>query len=107
MPSPQIEDEIVERWLAGEKADDIALSVGVSRSTVFSVVRNRGMTTSKGPRARPEVHGDQILERYEAAQREIGKLQLRIEQLENELHVRTLEQREAERQLRDKKRDGT
>ena len=94
MPSPQIEDEIVDRWAAGEKADDIAEAVGVSRSTVYAVVRNRGMTTQRGPRTSGEIPVASVMSEFAAAQREIGRLQLRVEQLEDELAARRLRQGE-------------
>lgn len=79
-------DEIARRRQAGEKPDDIAKALGVSRSAVYVVLRDRGLTAPRvSARA---VTANELLEQLTAAQRQIGQLE------QENLRLRTaLEQR--------------
>lgn len=82
-----IEDEIARRRQAGERPDDIAKALGISRSAVYVVLRDRGLTAPQtSARA---VTASELLKQLTEAQRTIGQLEQEVERLRMALERRS------------------
>lgn len=76
-------DEIARRRQAGEKPDDIAKALGVSRSAVYVVLRDRGLTAPRS--SGRAISANELLEQLTAAQRIIGQLEQENQRLRDAL----------------------
>jgi hypothetical protein len=78
-------DKVVAMYQSGARLVDITRETGVPRPTIYWALRQRGITPSRTKAASTEeitVH--QVLEQLAVANREVGRLQARVEQLEEQ-----------------------
>lgn len=80
-------DKVVSMYQSGARLVDITRETGVPRPTIYWALRQRGITPSRLKNVE-EVTVQQVLEQLAAANREVGKLQARIEGLEAQLAKR-------------------
>lgn len=83
----ELRHKVVEQYLAGRKMADIVADTGVSAPTVYTWIRKDGFEPVRRARSQP-LHAADLMRQLFDAHQEIGRLQERIEQLEQQLQKR-------------------
>ena len=73
-----VKQQIIERYLAGDKIAVIESSTGVSRPTIYTYIKDAGYTPARATKTKP-VHTRDVMEQLAEANQEIGRLQARLE----------------------------
>lgn len=73
-----VRQQIIERYLAGEKIALIESSTGVSKPTIYTFIREAGYTPSRKTKTKP-VYARDVMEQLAEANQEIGRLQAKLE----------------------------
>ena len=73
-----VRQQIIERYLAGDKVALIEASTGVSRPTIYTYVKDAGYTPARATKTKP-VHTRDVMEQLAEANQEIGRLQAKLE----------------------------
>jgi AcrR family transcriptional regulator len=75
-------DRVVELYMSGARLKDITAETGVPRPTIYYALRKRGLTPTRTKASDETITVSDVLQQLAAANREIGRLQARLEQLE-------------------------
>ena len=73
-----VKQQIIERYLAGDKIALIESSTGVSKPTIYAYIKLAGYTPSRATKTKP-VHARDVMEQLAEANQEIGRLQAKLE----------------------------
>jgi transposase-like protein len=73
-----VRQQIIERYLAGDKVALIEAATGVSRPTIYTYVKDAGYTPARATKTKP-VHTRDVMEQLAEANQEIGRLQAKLE----------------------------
>ena len=73
-----VKQQVIERYLAGEKISIIESSTGVSKPTIYTYIKLAGYTPSRATKTKP-VHARDVMEQLAEANQEIGRLQAKLE----------------------------
>jgi hypothetical protein len=73
-----VRQQIIERYLAGDKITVIESATGVSRPTIYTYIKDAGYTPARATKTKP-VHTRDVMEQLAEANQEIGRLQARLE----------------------------
>lgn len=78
-PHPEaVKNEIIERYLAGDKIAAIEQTTGVSKPTIYTYIKAAGYAPARRNRSKP-VHTRDVMEQLAEANQEIGRLQAKLE----------------------------
>ena len=88
----ELRQRVVEQYLSGRKLADIVLETGVSKPTVYTWLRQDGFEPVRRARSQP-LHASDLMRQLFEAHQEIGRLQERIEALEQQLQKRSQRKR--------------
>lgn len=78
-PHPEsVRQQIIERYLAGEKIALIEADSGVSKPTIYAYIKDAGYTPSRKTKTKP-VYARDVMEQLAEANQEIGRLQAKLE----------------------------
>ena len=78
-PHPEsVRQQIIERYLAGDKIALIESSTGVSKPTIYTFIRDAGYTPARKTKTKP-VYARDVMEQLAEANQEIGRLQAKLE----------------------------
>lgn len=83
----ELRDKVVEQYLAGHKIRDIAEETGVSQPTIYTWIRKSGFEPVRRARSQP-LHASDLMRQLFEAHQEIGRLQAKIESLEQQLETK-------------------
>lgn len=73
-----VRQQIIERYLAGDKIALIESSTGVSKPTIYTFIKDAGYTPSRKTKTKP-VYARDVMEQLAEANQEIGRLQAKLE----------------------------
>lgn len=73
-----VKQQVIERYLAGEKIALIESSTGVSKPTIYTYIKLAGYTPSRATKTKP-VYVRDVMEQLAEANQEIGRLQAKLE----------------------------
>jgi transposase len=74
-------DLVVTMYQNGERVSDIAAETGVTRPTIYWILRTRGVRPQRNTRE-DQLSAAELAEMLREAEREIGRLQERLERRE-------------------------
>lgn len=84
-PHPEaVKNEIIERYLAGDKIAAIESTTGVSKPTIYAYIKQAGYVPARRNKTKP-VYTRDVMEQLAEANQEIGRLQARLEVAEAEI----------------------
>lgn len=76
--SKQLRDQVIERYLAGDRLRDIESETGVTRPTIYLWLKSEGHNPSRRQKTAP-LHVRQMLEQLAEANQRIGHLEAELE----------------------------
>lgn len=83
----KLRERVLEQYLAGHKIADIVTETGVSKPTIYTWIRKQGFEPARRSRSQP-LHATDLMRQLFDAHQEIGRLQERIDLLEQQLSKR-------------------
>lgn len=79
-----VKNEIIERYLAGDKIAAIEATTGVSKPTIYTYIKAAGYSPARRNRTKP-VYARDVMEQLAEANQEIGRLQAKLEVAQQEI----------------------
>ncbi len=84
----ETKDRVVAMYQAGARTADIEAETGVPRPSIYMILKQQGIQPSRQKARVPmDLTVDQLLEQLAGRDRQIGRLQARIEDLEAQLEA--------------------